>query len=78
MNAVADIARSLNLTVVAEGIERQQELDWLTSLGCLVQGFLLGRPVDNERATVFLAKRQGRPDLIGAQPGSNPRPEIRV
>jgi EAL domain-containing protein (putative c-di-GMP-specific phosphodiesterase class I) len=39
------LAHSLNRTVVAEGVETQQLLDLLRSLGCdTAQGFLIGRP----------------------------------
>jgi EAL domain-containing protein (putative c-di-GMP-specific phosphodiesterase class I) len=40
------LGASLNLTVTAEGVERQGQLDWLRSRGCNeVQGFLLSRPL---------------------------------
>ncbi len=43
--AIIAMAKSLNLAVVAEGVETQQQIDLLLSLGCTtVQGFLLGRP----------------------------------
>jgi EAL domain-containing protein (putative c-di-GMP-specific phosphodiesterase class I) len=39
------LAHSLDRTVVAEGVETQELLDMLRSLGCdTVQGFLIGRP----------------------------------
>jgi len=44
--AVITMAQSLELAVVAEGVETQAQLDLLLSLGCtMVQGFLLGRPL---------------------------------
>lgn len=43
--AICDIARSLPVEVVAEGIETQEQLDLLLEAGCTgFQGFLLGRP----------------------------------
>ena len=40
------LAHSLDRTVVAEGVETQELLDLLRSLGCdTAQGFLIGRPV---------------------------------
>jgi predicted signal transduction protein with EAL and GGDEF domain len=40
------MAKSLNLTVVAEGVETQAQMELLLSLGCTTaQGFLLGRPL---------------------------------
>lgn len=45
VEAVLALGRALNLTVIAEGIETQQQLDKLIELGCpLGQGYLLGRP----------------------------------
>jgi predicted signal transduction protein with EAL and GGDEF domain len=45
-NAILSLGASLNMTVTAEGIERQGQLDWLRSRGCNeVQGFLLAHPL---------------------------------
>jgi EAL domain-containing protein (putative c-di-GMP-specific phosphodiesterase class I) len=47
--AVVSLARALNLSVVAEGVERVGQLQELRRLGCdAAQGFLLGRPVPAE------------------------------
>jgi diguanylate cyclase (GGDEF)-like protein len=44
--AILSLGGSLNITVTAEGIERQAQLDWLRQRGCHeVQGFLLSRPL---------------------------------
>jgi EAL domain-containing protein (putative c-di-GMP-specific phosphodiesterase class I) len=44
--AIVDLARSLGLLVVGEGVERPEQLASLTELGCtFAQGFLLGRPM---------------------------------
>jgi diguanylate cyclase (GGDEF)-like protein len=46
VRAVIQLAHSLNLTVVAEGVETEGQRDVLELLGCdCLQGFLLGRPV---------------------------------
>jgi EAL domain-containing protein (putative c-di-GMP-specific phosphodiesterase class I) len=45
-NAILSLAKSLGVTVTAEGIERQGQLDWLRARGCNeVQGFLLSQPL---------------------------------
>jgi EAL domain-containing protein (putative c-di-GMP-specific phosphodiesterase class I) len=46
VKAILAIAREMDLTVIAEGIELETELDTLISLNCAYgQGFLLGRPM---------------------------------
>lgn len=45
VDAVVGLGRTLGLTVVAEGIEMAEQLDWVGPAGCeLAQGFYLGRP----------------------------------
>jgi diguanylate cyclase (GGDEF)-like protein/PAS domain S-box-containing protein len=47
MQAAAVISRALNIRVVAEGVETQEQLDTVRSLGCdALQGYFLARPVD--------------------------------
>ena len=45
LDAVLDLAESLKLEVVVEGIERENQRDFLHQLGCKVgQGYLFGKP----------------------------------
>jgi diguanylate cyclase (GGDEF)-like protein len=45
-NAVFDLAGHLNLSVVAEGVETEEQLTWLDDHGChYVQGYLTGKPM---------------------------------
>lgn len=44
--AILDLGRALGMTTVVEGVEEQEQLDFLRAHGCpLAQGFLLSRPV---------------------------------
>ncbi len=46
ISAMIDLAHSINLRVVAEGVETQTQFDFLRESGCdLVQGYLLGKPM---------------------------------
>ena len=45
-NAVLDLAKHLNLSVVAEGVETEEQMRYLDQRGCqYVQGYLTGKPM---------------------------------
>jgi diguanylate cyclase (GGDEF)-like protein/PAS domain S-box-containing protein len=45
VSAVLTLCRELGLEVVAEGVEKEEQAEWLRTSGCgLLQGFLFGRP----------------------------------
>jgi EAL domain-containing protein (putative c-di-GMP-specific phosphodiesterase class I) len=51
VKAIVEMAHSLRLEVIAEGVETDEQLCQLRELGCkYVQGFLFSRPVDTEAA----------------------------
>ena len=55
VRSTIEMARSLNLTTVAEGVETDEHLDLLTSFGCsAAQGYLFSRPVPAEELTGWL------------------------
>ncbi len=50
VEGVIDLAHSLDAHVVAEGVEREDQLRWLLRSDCdAVQGYLLGRPTPPDR-----------------------------
>ena len=56
--AIIAMAHSLNLEVVAEGVENPQQLRFFQEQGCdAVQGYLLSPPVPAEEFTVLLEKQ---------------------
>jgi diguanylate cyclase (GGDEF)-like protein len=61
VRAVIGLARGLNLPVAAEGVETQDQLDFLTRESCdEIQGYLIGRP----RPIADYAATVGRPELV--------------
>ncbi len=61
VEAIMNLAHALDMSVVAEGIEEQEQLDVLVQLGCETgQGFLFSKPVDAASAELQLeAARTG-------------------
>jgi EAL domain-containing protein (putative c-di-GMP-specific phosphodiesterase class I) len=56
--AIIAMARSLNLKTIAEGVETQEQLDFLRALQCdEIQGYLLSQPVSAEELTKQLQKK---------------------
>ncbi|MEM6266520.1 MAG: EAL domain-containing protein, partial [Pseudomonadota bacterium] len=51
INAVVAMAKSLDMTTTAEGVETAEEAELIRNLGCdKIQGFYFGRPMTNEEA----------------------------
>lgn len=54
--AVISLSIAMNFKVIAEGIETQEQFDFLRSLNCdLGQGFLMSKPIAAEEFTALLA-----------------------
>lgn len=61
IRAVADLGRRLGVTIVAEGVETQEQLDRIREEGCTeVQGYFFGRPVPLGRDVVSISKLKKR------------------
>ena len=50
MESLIALVHSLGLIVVAEGIEKEEHVEWLKRLGCdLIQGFYYSKPIPPEQ-----------------------------
>lgn len=75
LRAAITMAKTLSLTVIAEGVETNEQRAFLTSEGCdLLQGYLLARPMpfDDLEALIERAARQRSQD-----PTSEPAHQLR-
>ncbi|MEO7782486.1 MAG: EAL domain-containing protein [Candidatus Nitrotoga sp.] len=58
VSAIILLAHSLNLKVVAEGVETEEQAQFLRSLQCdQMQGYLFSQPVSSERIEAMLAQQ---------------------
>jgi diguanylate cyclase (GGDEF)-like protein len=67
VRAVISLGRELGFTVLAEGVETEEQLGMLAELGCeQAQGYLLSRPTSAAEARVLMCQRWGaRPTARG-------------
>jgi len=72
VEGIVRLARTLQIEVIAEGIETQTERELLAGMGCeFGQGYLLSVPVGADQAEAMLRLRRG---LVGQLPRQRARP----
>jgi diguanylate cyclase (GGDEF)-like protein len=65
IETIIRLGKSLDLQIVAEGVETQQQLDTLQALGCVhAQGYLFARPLPAEEITSVIKTRVCRPGTM--------------
>lgn len=65
LQAIISLAKSLDLKVVAEGVEDEQQWETLQRMGCdLMQGYFYSRPLPPEDFAELLRQQSGRPDTF--------------
>ena len=67
VQAVANLAKCLNMTSTAEGVETQQQMDMLQSMGCTeMQGYLFSRARPASEIRQFFEQKQKPQSAAGA------------
>lgn len=57
MEKIIELAHQMDMTVVCEGIETREQLEFVRSAGCDIgQGFLVGKPVQADEFTEIWEK----------------------
>ena len=70
VSTIIQLGQRLRVSVVAEGIEREDQATRLLALGCeFGQGYLFGRPAPGETVVERLIAGEGEPAIVTAVPG---------
>jgi diguanylate cyclase len=71
VSAIVALGQTLNLNIVAEGVETQAQQEFLTRLGCdSLQGFLLGHPMSADDLIDALSLDGGVDGVRGGRPAN--------
>jgi diguanylate cyclase (GGDEF)-like protein len=63
--AIVALGHTLNLRIVAEGVETTEQRDFLSRLGCTsLQGFLFGKPMPAEQFFQFAAASESKNQVV--------------
>jgi len=60
VGAIINMAKTLNMNVVAEGVETKKQLDYLLKKNCdYIQGYLFSKPLEEDKVYKFLENFHG-------------------
>jgi diguanylate cyclase (GGDEF)-like protein len=69
VSGIIALGHSLKLTVIAEGVETQEQRDFLRREGCdIMQGYLLSKPLPVEELEKWIVGEQLHPGFAAAEP----------
>lgn len=72
VRTIATLAQSLQLSVIAEGVETPEQLHYVAALGCeQVQGYLISKPLDRAAASTYIAETLTPADQHAATTAAN-------
>lgn len=64
IKTIIELAKQMEMNVIAEGVEEEKQLQSLKDLGCeMIQGYFIARPMNAENINAFMAQR---PTLLPA------------
>ncbi|TDM06635.1 MAG: hypothetical protein C4K60_19225 [Ideonella sp. MAG2] len=67
VQAIIQMAHALNLTTIAEGVETDEQADFLRAKGCdMLQGYRFCRPIEPQAALVWLKEHMVQPPLASS------------
>jgi EAL domain-containing protein (putative c-di-GMP-specific phosphodiesterase class I) len=65
VSAIISMADVLGLKIVPEGVENQQQLDFISARNChLTQGFFLAKPMLGEKMALLMSPTKRRPQSL--------------
>lgn len=77
IKAIVTLAQTMDLETTAEGVETQDEIEFIKQLGCShIQGFVFGKPVESQELREWLGTRGDQAQRVGHKATREPRLRI--